>query len=170
MELDENKCLKSRKHLFLHFYACENFGGSKSADNPDVFQSVLWFGKIDFGMPIMYCSTLSTAHMDGLSTFLACGKIKAYSCGRLVSPALLSPRVLYHGDLASSKHKLIWRLIFSNMKDIASKRKQIYFRRQCPIKKKKLNQQISNQWKPTDQWAWPDDITDLITSILRNRS
>lgn len=63
----------------------------------------------------------STAHMDGLSTFLASGKIKADSCGGLVSCALLRPWVLYQGDLASDKHKFMQRLIFSNTEDIASK-------------------------------------------------
>lgn len=90
MELDEIKCLKSRKHLFLHFYAHENFRVPKSADKPDVFQGGARFGKIDFGMPI--CSTLSTVYMDGLSTFLASRKIKASSCRRLiVSHVLLGP-------------------------------------------------------------------------------
>lgn len=64
---------------------------------------------------------LSPVHTHGLSTLLASEKIKADSCGGLVSCALLSPGVLYQGDLASDKHKFMQRLIFSNTEDIASK-------------------------------------------------
>lgn len=41
IESDEERSLKSRKHLLLHFQAHEIFGVSKSADKPDVLQGGL---------------------------------------------------------------------------------------------------------------------------------